>query len=67
RRMTMGQGHNESPCWAPNSRHLTFASNRSGGWHIYIMLDDGSNQRPLTASGRNTQPDWGPFPANRAE
>ncbi len=61
RRLTMNQGQNESPTWAPNGVHLAFASNRSGNWHIYTMLDDGSNQRQLTGVGRNTMPDWGPF------
>lgn len=62
RRLTQNQGQNESPAWAPNSRHLTFSSNRSGQWQVYIMLDDGSNQRALTTTGRNTQPDWSPQP-----
>jgi TolB protein len=65
RRLTIGQGNNESPAWAPNSRHLAFSSDRSGRWQIYMMLDDGSNQQVLTSSGRNTQPKWGPLPAER--
>lgn len=65
RRLTMNQGNNESPTWAPNGRHLTFASNRSGQWQIYMMLDDGSNQRQLTRTGRNMTPAWGPVPEIR--
>ncbi|MCC6545989.1 PD40 domain-containing protein [Candidatus Sumerlaeota bacterium] len=61
RRLTMGQGNNESPCWAPNSTHITFSSDRSGSWQIYMMLDDGSAQNQLTATGRNILPDWGPL------
>jgi TolB protein len=60
RRLTKGQGQNESPSWAPNGVHLTFASNRSGQWQLYMMLDDGSAQKQLTTSGRNTMPSWGP-------
>jgi TolB protein len=63
RRLTKGQGNNESPVWAPNGVHIAFASNRTGQWQIYLMLDDGSAQRQLTTSGRNTQPDWGPRPS----
>lgn len=62
RRLTMNQGNNESPSWAPNSRHLAFSSDRHGQWQIFMMLDDGSNQRTLTSSGRNIQPSWGPMP-----
>ncbi|HMZ50826.1 MAG TPA: hypothetical protein PK988_01060 [Candidatus Sumerlaeota bacterium] len=64
RRLTMGQGNNESPCWAPNSTHITFSSDRSGSWQIYMMLDDGSAQSQLTATGRNILPDWGPYVGN---
>jgi len=62
RRLTMNQGDNEAPSWAPDGHHLAFSSNRSGKWQIYIMLDDGSNQRQLTQVGANQQPDWGPAP-----
>jgi TolB protein len=65
RQLTKGQGNNESPVWAPNGVHIAFASNRSGQWQIYMMLDDGSNQRPLTTTGNNTQPSWGPLPRTK--
>ncbi len=61
RRLTMNQGNNEAPAWAPNGTHLAFSSNRSGQWQIWMMLDDGSNQLPLTSAGRNTSAAWGPF------
>ncbi len=62
RRLTQGQGQNGSPCFAPNGRHIVFASKRSGQWQIYLMLDDGTNQRALTTTGRNTSPSWSPQP-----
>jgi TolB protein len=62
KRLTKGQGNNESPSWAPNSVHISFASNRTGTWQVYTMLDDGSNQNQITATGRNSMPDWGPIP-----
>lgn len=65
RRLTMGQGNNESPSWAPNGTHLAYSSDRSGRWHLYVMLDDGSNQRQITTQGSNTMPDWGPVPPQK--
>ncbi len=62
RRLTMNEGNNESPSWAPDGRHIAFQSDRGGSWQIFMTLDDGSAQKQLTNSGRNSQPDWGPLP-----
>ena len=35
--LTRGQGANLDPSWAPDSRHIVFESNRSGGHGLYIM------------------------------
>ena len=51
-------GNNDSPSWSPDGRHIVFQSNRRSGTQIWSMLADGSQQRPLTTSGGNTQPNW---------
>lgn len=54
-------GQNEDPAWAPNGRHLAFTSTRMGPRDIFVMHADGSDQRRLTANGRdNYLPDWSP-------
>lgn len=57
--LTHDGGHNDFPSWAPDGRHIVFQSNRSGSEQIWTMLADGSQQRQLTTSGRNSQPNWG--------
>lgn len=57
--LTHGTGRNENPSWAPDGRHIVFSSNRSGSPQIWTMLADGTQLRPLTTQGRNTQPVWG--------
>ncbi len=56
--LTYGAGRNENPVWAPDGRHLVFASNRGGKFHIYSMLADGSGVQQLTTQGNNTMPVW---------
>lgn len=61
RRLTDGRGSNESAAWAPNGRHLVFQSSRAGGWHLFTMLADGSEQQPVTrVPGESTSPSWSP-------
>ena len=56
--LTHDGGRNDFPSWSPDSRHLVFQSNRSGSLQIWTMLADGSNQKPLTSTGSNSQPNW---------
>jgi len=56
--LTHDGGRNDFPCWSPDGRHIVFQSNRSGTEQIWTMLADGTAQKPVTASGRNSQPNW---------
>lgn len=58
RQLTTGGGHNESPAFAPNGRHLAFMSNRSGRYQIYTIGRDGNDLRQLTTAGGNFMPNW---------
>ncbi len=62
RQITNQRGLNESPSWAPNGRHLAFASTRAGDSQIFTVNRDGSNIRQLTFEGMSTTPSWGPAP-----
>ncbi len=56
--ITFGDGSNESPAWAPNGRHLSFMSTRSGRSQIFTVDRDGKNVRQITRDGNNQTPNW---------
>lgn len=58
RQVTSGEGHNESPAYAPNGRHVAFMSNRAGRFQIYTIARDGRDLRQLTDAGNNYMPNW---------
>jgi TolB protein len=63
-RLTQGAGQNEHPKWSPDGRHIVFSSTRGGGGSsIWLMMADGSNQRPLPGAGKGAStPAWSPRP-----
>ncbi len=58
RQITFGRGSNESPAYAPNGRHLAFASTRAGKSQIYTIGRDGRGLRRVTNTGNNYTPNW---------
>jgi TolB protein len=57
--LTHDAGHNDFPSWAPDGRHIVYQSKRSGRTQLYMMLADGTQNKQLTTSGENSQPNWG--------
>ncbi len=45
--LTKGTRRNENPSWSPDGRFLVFVSTRNGKSQLFVMSNDGSNQRPL--------------------
>jgi len=52
---------NSSPRWSPDGQWITFISYRDGNWEVYIMKEDGTDQRRVTFDWyQNFGPDWRP-------
>ncbi|MBN1220051.1 MAG: PD40 domain-containing protein [Anaerolineae bacterium] len=44
--------NNAAPVWSPDGTKIAFLTNRTGQWEIWLMNTDGSDQRPMFASGQ---------------
>jgi len=49
--LSTGPGRNDSPVWSPDSKHVTFASDRDGPQQVFVKtVDDGAPERAVTSS-----------------
>lgn len=59
--LTIGSYNDVSPAWSPDGKTIAFASDRNGGWEIWVMKPDGQQARELTPSSYvATNPSWSP-------
>lgn len=46
------EGSNMAPCWSGDGQEICFVSNRTGMNRLFVMSNDGSNQRQVSFSDR---------------
>jgi Tol biopolymer transport system component len=55
------QGREWAPKWSPDGTRITYSSNQTGNWEIYVMNADGSNQHQITDNpARDEYSAWSP-------
>jgi TolB protein len=55
------EGENEDPSWAPDSRHIVFASTRSGTKQLWVMDTESGRMRQLTRAPGARLASWSPI------
>lgn len=62
KRLTGLEGQDSQPMWNPDGKQIIFVSSRTGSGDIWIMNNDGSNQKQLTKNidGSKWNPAWSP-------
>ncbi|MEE8594334.1 MAG: hypothetical protein V3T25_00570, partial [Gemmatimonadota bacterium] len=58
--LTRHEAGDRDPAWSPDGARIAFASDRDGGWRIWIMAADGSDRMPLTPGPGDRRPAWSP-------
>jgi len=58
RRVLTSRGENEDPAWAPDGRHLVFASDRGGYRALWILDTVSGRTRRLTVNHLDQMPAW---------
>lgn len=61
RRLLTNQGTNEDPSWAPDGRHLVFASPNRDGGGLFVLDTVSGRIRPLVKGRGLGLPDWSPL------
>src|SRR5574341_814386 len=60
-RLTTGLWADRDPAWSPDGKTLAFASNRSGGWDLYLLdIVSGETTRLTSDAGFEGNPTWSP-------
>jgi TolB protein len=59
-RLLTDRGRNEDPSWAPDGRHLVFASTDRDGGGLYVLDTVSGRVRPLVRGAGAGLPDWSP-------
>lgn len=57
---TAGSRSSWNASWAPDGRHVAFASDRDGNHDVYIMRSDGEGVERLTVTQGNERHSWNP-------
>jgi TolB protein len=60
RRLLTNQGTNEDPSWAPDGRHVVFASPNRDGGGLFVLDTVSGRIRPLVRGRGLGLPDWSP-------
>jgi len=58
RRLLTNEGNNEDPSWAPDGRHVVFASKDRDGGGLFILDTVSGRVRPLLRGAGYGLPDW---------
>lgn len=56
-RLTSLPSYESDPVWSPDSRQIAFASDRNGGFDIFVMPADGGTARRLTSNSAREIPE----------
>ncbi|MGH9534688.1 MAG: Tol-Pal system beta propeller repeat protein TolB [Terriglobales bacterium] len=56
--LTHNGQRNDFPSWAPDGRHVVFATGGGRHWQLFTVLADGSDPTQLTFAGSNSMPNW---------
>jgi TolB protein len=57
-RQLTSSGRNEDPTWAPDGRHITFVSDRSGVRQLWVIDVETGRVRQLRTPGAARLPAW---------
>jgi TolB protein len=59
RRLTTSGGYNVNPRWSPKGDRIAY-SRSQGGFQIYSIRADGTDDTQITSEGSNENPSWSP-------